>query len=62
MNMIKTLVCAVLALSVVACSDTVNTETQRSNDNTALKNLDSSALINDSSLLPSDSTRTTVTH
>ena len=60
--MIKTILGAALLLFMTACSDTVNTETQRSNDNTALKNIDSSAIINDSTPLPRDSSNTTVTH
>ena len=59
---IKTVLGVALFFCIASCSDTVNTETQRSNDNTALKNLDSSAIINDSALLPRDSTHTTVTH
>ena len=60
--MFKLIVGVMITLSVTSCSDTTDTETQRSTDNTALESIDSSAIINDSTRLPLDSTTTTVTH
>jgi len=60
--MIKLLTGALLALTLASCSDAADTDSQRSADSTALKSIDSSAIINDSTQLPRDSTVTTVTH
>ncbi|HYH16750.1 MAG TPA: hypothetical protein VD794_16075 [Flavisolibacter sp.] len=47
---------------MISCSDTTDTQTQRSTDNTALESIDSSAIINDSTRLPRDSTVTNLAH
>lgn len=60
--MMKLLSGIMLAIILASCSDTADTQTQRSTDNTALEGIDSSAIINDSTRLPRDSTTTTVTH
>lgn len=60
--MIKLLTGALLVIALASCSDAADTETQRSADSTARKSIDASAIINDSTPLPRDSTATTVTH
>jgi len=60
--MLKLVSGALLVLGLASCSDTTDTQSQRSTDNTALESIDSSAIINDSTRLPRDSTATTVTH
>ncbi len=45
-----------------ADNDTTNNQTQTNTDSVALKAIDSSAILNDSTLLPSNSKTTTVTH
>lgn len=60
--MIKLLAVVLLALSLAGCSDAADVQTQRSHDSSALESIDSSAIINDSTRLPTDSTSTTVTH
>ena len=60
--MTKLLTGALLAIVLVSCSDTADTDTQRSADSTARKSIDASAIINDSTRLPRDSSATTVTH
>ena len=60
--MVKFFAGALFVLVLTSCSDTTDTASQRSTDSTALESIDSSAIINDSSRLPRDSTTTTVTH
>jgi uncharacterized lipoprotein len=60
--MVKLLAGVLLALSLAGCSDAADTQTQRSRDSSALESIDSSAIINNSTRLPTDSTSTTVTH
>jgi hypothetical protein len=55
-------------MAVISCADNANgvNETndtmQQTTDGTALEAIDSSAIINDSTRLPQDSTAATVTH
>lgn len=64
----KTLLGAALLLSLVSCSDTstssgnANTNTQKSADSSARESIDSSAIINNTTPLPMDSTAATVNH
>ena len=64
----KGLLAVLLIMAVISCADNANgvNETndtmQQTTDGTALEAIDSSAIINDSTRLPQDSTTTTVTH
>jgi len=58
----KLLITLFAAFFIWGCSSTTNNQTQTNTDSVALEAIDSSAIINDSTVLPRDSITTTVAH
>lgn len=51
-----------LLISLASCSDDADTQTQRSADSSARESIEPSAIINDTTRLPNDTSAITVTH
>ncbi len=58
----KKLLTLILIVCLYSCGDSTNNNTLTNTDSIALEAIDSSVIMNDSTVLPLDSTKTGVTH